>query len=269
MEMANQEVRSSRPITDISARAIARAEPTERARASATGSTSMVPAVPTLLGFVAGYVDSCTFLAFSGLFVAQLTGSFVVAGSEFVTSNDGFLVKVLAIPAFFAAGMLTTVIVRAFGVGDRRALVTTLVLETALLVGMAWVGVSAGSTPTNSGAALFGLAAMGVQSALARLLLAEYGSTNVMTTNTTQLSIDVTEVVLAWHRDRHNSPDAATAGRSASARGRLTRLAPIMLGFLIGTIAGGLAYVSTGLICLVLAIGIVGVLAIWAGRRQS
>jgi hypothetical protein len=90
-----------------------------------------------------------------------------------------------------------------------------------------------------------------------------------MTTNTTQLSIDVTEVVLAWHRDRHNSPDAATAGRSASARGRLTRLAPIMLGFLIGTIAGGLAYVSTGIICLVLAIGIVGVLAMWAGRRQS
>ncbi len=41
-----------------------------------------------------------------------------------------------------------------------------------------------------------------------------------------------------------------------------------MLGFLTGTIAGGLAYVSAGLVCLVLAIAIVGALAVWAACRQ-
>ena len=100
-----------------------------------------------LLAFVAGYVDSCTFLAFNGLFVAQVTGSFVVAGSELVADNDGFLIKVLAIPVFFAAGVVTTVIVTAFGARDRRALVATLALEAALLAGLAWVGVSAGPRP--------------------------------------------------------------------------------------------------------------------------
>jgi hypothetical protein len=42
-----------------------------------------------------------------------------------------------------------------------------------------------------------------------------------------------------------------------------------MAGFLTGTIAGGLAYVSIGLICLTLAIAIVASLAIWGFRRPS
>ena len=269
MAMANEQAHNRGSITDMSAQAVVRAEPVEKARASTTTSAPIARGVPTLLGFVAGYVDSCTFLAFNGLFVAQATGSFVVAGSEFVTNNDGFVIKVLAIPTFFAVGVLTTVMVRMLGAEDRRALVATLAVEAALLFGLVCVGVSAASVPGISVAALFGLSAMAVQSALVRLLLDGYGSTNVMTSNTTQLSIDVTEVVLARYRKRRNAPGAASAAGYASARGRLTRLAPIMLGFLAGTIAGGLAYVSTGLICLVLAIGIVGSLAIWAARRQS
>ena len=37
--------------------------------------------VPPLLSFVAGYVDSITFLALFGFFAAQVTGSFVVAAA--------------------------------------------------------------------------------------------------------------------------------------------------------------------------------------------
>ena len=38
--------------------------------------------VPALLSFVAGYIDSYTFLALFGLFVANVTGSFITAGAS-------------------------------------------------------------------------------------------------------------------------------------------------------------------------------------------
>ena len=40
--------------------------------------------VPALLSFAAGYVDSYTFLGLFGLFVAQVTGSFITAGAQFI-----------------------------------------------------------------------------------------------------------------------------------------------------------------------------------------
>ena len=256
--MTDQEPRCCGSTVDVVARPVFHAQPIEVPIAGA----SVVPtAVPALLAFVAGYVDSCTFLAFTGLFVAQMTGSFVVAGSELVAKNDGFLIKVLAIPVFFAAGVLTTVIVRALGSDSRRALVATLVFEAVLLAGLACVDVSSGGTTVTSVAVLFDLSAMGVQSATVRLLLVQYGSTNVMTTNTTQLAIDLTDMLLA---SRRNPRDAAWGLSYERARIALARVAPIMLGFVAGTVAGGLAYTSIGLNGLVFAVGIVAILAIWA-----
>lgn len=263
--MTNQELR----IVDTIAQPAPGIGPTEHARPWTTDTTTIPPAVPALLGFAAGYMDSCTFLAFSGLFIAHLTGSFVVIGSQLVANNDGFLIKVLAIPVFFAAGVLTTVIVGAFGTGDRRALTATLALEAALLAGLVLVGVSAESMTATSIAGLFDLSAMGVQSALGRLLLAQYGSTNVMTTNTTQFAIDLTETLFAPLRNQRHSLGQAADGSWALARGRLQRLAPIVFGFVAGTAAGGFAYMSIGLNCVVLAIGIIAALAVWAARGQS
>jgi uncharacterized membrane protein YoaK (UPF0700 family) len=138
--MTDQEPRCCGSTVDVVARPVFHAEPIEVPIAGA----SVVPtAVPALLAFVAG------FLAFTGLFVAQMTGSFVVAGSELVAKNDGFLIKVLAIPVFFAAGVLTTVIVRALGSDSRRALVATLAFEAVLLAGLACVDVWSGGRPSH------------------------------------------------------------------------------------------------------------------------
>jgi uncharacterized membrane protein YoaK (UPF0700 family) len=102
--------------------------------------------MPALLSFLAGYVDSCTFLALFGLFVAQVTGSFVLAGTLFVTHQNGALIKLLAIPAFFVAGVATTVIVRRAARG-RSALPATLGLEAALLAGLFACWLRAGPSP--------------------------------------------------------------------------------------------------------------------------
>src|SRR5271154_5213076 len=89
--------------------------------------------VPPLLSFVAGYVDMYTFLALFGLFVAQVTGSFVTAGAELVTHDLGITGKVLAIVAFLFAAALTAGLIG--WVRDQRGapLPWMLAFETALL----------------------------------------------------------------------------------------------------------------------------------------
>src|SRR6516165_507914 len=57
------------------------------------------------LSFVAGYVDSSTFLALLGFFVAQLTGSFVTVEAQIAQHQQGILLTIFAIPTFLLAGI--------------------------------------------------------------------------------------------------------------------------------------------------------------------
>jgi len=105
---------------------------------------------------------------------------------------------VLAVPVFFAGGVAATFAAIA---GQALALAAALALETLL-----WIGFTAafaagslfeGSTTPVVAASMLGLAAMGVQSASVRLLMRGVASTNVMTTNTSQIAIDATQLVWA------------------------------------------------------------------------
>lgn len=82
-------------------------------------------ALPPLLSFVAGYVDGCMYLALFGLFVAQVTGSFVLAGVQLVTRDPSVVVKAMGIPVFFFAGIATTLMVRSAERRGRDALPVT------------------------------------------------------------------------------------------------------------------------------------------------
>lgn len=226
------------------------------------------PLVPALLGFVAGYVDSCTFLALFGLFVAQVTGSFVVAGAQIVTHDEEALVKVLGIPVFFLAGVVTTIIVVRARRRHRSALPATLFLEFLLLAGFMFTGLGGFPFPEPNAtpallASLLGLSAMGVQSALVRLMIGPT-STNVMTTNTTQAAIDATEFVIAWRARRRAPDDGETATYFGEVVARCARLYPVIFSFLAGTLAGALAFLDAGLWCLGLPMLVVLVLSVWA-----
>jgi len=208
------------------------------------------PAVPALLAFVAGYVDVTTFLAFSGLFVAQATGSLVVAGAALETGGAAF-VKVAAIPVFLIAGVGTTALVRGFGAARARAFAVTLFAEAGIIGGMA---LSALLVPHDALLGpLLGLAAMGVQSALARLLLASYGSTNVMTSNLTQFSIDIETAVAGYLRGQ---PDRAAL------RG-VERLGLTLMSFALGVVLGGAGYRVAGMSGLVLMVATLAAMARW------
>lgn len=225
--------------------------------------------VPALLSFTAGFVDACTFLALFGLFVAQVTGSFVVVGAEFVTHDEGVLIKVLAIPVFFGAGLATTIFAELLRRRGRNALawilgVECLLLTTFLVLGLVTPFRHEPNAPPTIVAALLGLLAMGVQSAAVRLLMPGVASTNVMTTNTTLFAIDTGELLLGWHGRRKN---AEAVAQYAAARERLRVLVPIGLGFLAGSVAGAYGYVWFGLWCLTLILAVLAGLIVWAARR--
>jgi uncharacterized membrane protein YoaK (UPF0700 family) len=228
--------------------------------------------LPIVLSAVAGYIDSCTFLGLFGLFVAQVTGSFVVAGAQLVTHDPGFLIKVLGIPFFLLGGVTTTVIV-AIARG-RAALSWTLGLEALLLVCFLVIGVIAPPFHSPNGAAeiaaaFFGLSAMGVQSAQVRLLMNSAASTNVMTTNTTLIAIEATHMALAWRRTQRNAGDTDAARRFADTRRQLLRLASIAVGFLSGTILGALAYQAAGFWSLLLPTAAMLSLTLWAVMTEE
>jgi uncharacterized membrane protein YoaK (UPF0700 family) len=226
--------------------------------------------VPALLSFTAGYVDSCTFLALFGLYVAQVTGSFVVFGSGLVAHEEGFVIKVLAIPMFFAAGVFATVVAEVLRRRGHAPLPWALALECALLAAFLLVAFTlpAGrdpNAPVAVLAAMLGLSAMGVQSALVRLLMPGVASTNVMTTNTTLFAIDTGELLLGWHGKRKGDVEAAE--QFAAARERLSHLIPLGIGFFVGTATGAFAYVFFGLPCLVVVLVLLLALIVWSARR--
>jgi uncharacterized membrane protein YoaK (UPF0700 family) len=229
---------------------------------------------PPLLSFVAGYVDSCTFLALFGLFVAQVTGSFVIAGTQLVVLKPGVLLRFAEIFAFFLAAVAITIIVRSAERRGRNAWTSALALEGLLLSGLLILWIMNGpwepDTPIVLFASLLGLSAMGVQSAFVMLLMQGSPSTNVMTSNTTRFAIDTAELVLARWRRRRVLTNATAAAENAEIERRLRRLWPVLLSFFFGTLAGAAAYAWLNLWCVLVAIAIIGVLLVWAQRfRQS
>lgn len=229
--------------------------------------------VPPLLSFTAGFVDSCTVLALYGLFVAQVTGSFVLAAVAFVTSEQGLMIKILAIPAFLLAAVATTVVAVMAERRGHSALTWTLGLECAVLTGFLAVLLTDAplhdpNTVMTTVASLLALFAMGSQSAIVRLVMKNVASTNVMTTNTTQIAIDATLLAFAWQARRSARDDPAAAAAYNSACGRLAGLFPIMLAFLLGTASGTLAYVFIGLLGLLVPLAILYGIFAWAAVRR-
>jgi uncharacterized membrane protein YoaK (UPF0700 family) len=228
-----------------------------------------------VLSFVAGYVDACTFLALFGLFVAQVTGSFVTAGTEPVEHQAGFLIKALAVPVFMVAAVATTVLASVTQTARQSAWPWVLGLELVLLIAFLWIGVTNGpfhdpDQPAALMAGLCGIAAMGVQSASVRFLLHGAPSTNVMTTNLTQFAIDTAQLLLARFRTR-SAEGFLPRPEMGEVRRRLAEAAGLMSGFFVGVVLGGLAFRTVGLICLAPVIGILLglVMATWSRHDRT
>jgi uncharacterized membrane protein YoaK (UPF0700 family) len=118
-----------------------------------------------------------------------------------------------------------------------RALAWVLGLECVLLTLMMTLMLELPLTSEDAApviaAALTGIAAMGVQSAMVRMFMRGAPSTNVMTTNTSQLAIDLTILLLS-------AAGLTAAGQAAESRDRFAHYWPPVAGFVSGTALGAL-----------------------------
>jgi uncharacterized membrane protein YoaK (UPF0700 family) len=229
--------------------------------------------LPMLLSFVAGYVDSYTYLALFGLFAAQVTGSFVIAGAELVTHDYGISGKLLAIVSFVGAAAATAALIAAARRRGLAALPWMLGLEAVLLA--VFVAIMLFGPPIKGAAdwhgivsGIFAAMAMGAQSVLVRLLMKGIPQTNVMTGNMTQLGIETTDLILAWRR-RADAPGSAEAvAEFAAVKQRLGVVLSVAVGFLAGAASGAIAFATVGVRGALIAVAIVAFLALWALCRE-
>ena len=228
--------------------------------------------IAALLAFVAGVVDACTVFALFGVFVAQVTGSFVLIGVQIVNADIVNVIRTLAIPVFFLGGFATVFVAELAG-DSKRALCRTLFAEFALVTGFVLIGLIAPpfdhpNAPWALVASVFGVAAMGMQSALVRLLMRGVASTNVMTTNTTLASIELAQWVIAAHRLRKHPADGAALELKKQARERFAGLWPVLSGFLSGACCGAIGFRIAGFWFLLSALAILLGLVVWAIRHK-
>jgi hypothetical protein len=89
----------------------------------------------------------------------------------------------------------------------------------------------------------------------------------MMTTNTTMLAINAAEILLGCVEHRRGGPISDLNADYMQARREFALLLPMGLGFLAGTALGAVAYITVGLICVLLAVLPVGGMAAWYMHR--
>jgi uncharacterized membrane protein YoaK (UPF0700 family) len=188
--------------------------------------------LPAILSTTAGAVDVIGFLVFGGLFTAHITGNLVVVAAHYVTGGFGQVGPILAVPVFIASlGVVVLLFggIQSKGKSRRALLILHAVLLTGCLGMGLWLGpVRSADNPIAVVAGMLAVAAMATQNALVKLALVKSPSTAVMTTNTTQLIVDVAALV-------RNDEDPEKLGETRQ-RARVTFLC--MAGFVGGCVAG-------------------------------
>jgi uncharacterized membrane protein YoaK (UPF0700 family) len=205
----------------------------------------MRPTVPTLLSFNGGYVDTVGYLSLQGLFTAHVTGNFVTIGAALVFGTSGLAAKLLALPVFCVVIIATRFI--SFKLPARwPALETMLTTKLLLLLVAALLAIAMGPFANGDGAPaiILGMtlvSAMAIQNAVHRIHLSAAPPTTLMTGTTTQMMIDIADLI-------RGVPGVA----GDALRSRLRRMGAAVVSFAAGAAAGALLFRAVGSWCFAL-----------------
>jgi uncharacterized membrane protein YoaK (UPF0700 family) len=164
--------------------------------------------LPHLLSLTAGFVDAAGFLVLQGLFIAHATGNFVTLGASLVLGTSGAIAKLLALPVFCIFIVATRFLSGWLSQHQKPPLPVLLALKFALLVLGRTLAIHFGPFGNRdewdsivTGMVL--VAAMAVQNAARRIHLASDPPSTLMTGTTTQVMIDLADM-LQWLGEGRN-----------------------------------------------------------------
>jgi uncharacterized membrane protein YoaK (UPF0700 family) len=208
----------------------------------------------SLLAFVSGFVDTLSFVGLFGLFAAHITGNFVMMATSLAEFRHGLWIKLLAVPVFILFAVLTRIFIIRRERNELQATAHVLGVQAVLLSIFMVVALMAQpfrhhETPAVIATGLLAAAAMAIQNTAARTFLAGLPPTTVMTGNLIQVIVDMVDI---WNR--HGAVDAK--------RKRLSRLLPMLLCFIVGSILAAIGYLLLGFWSLILPIVIVTALSL-------
>jgi len=199
-----------------------------------------------VLSFNAGYVDTAGFLVLSGLFTAHVTGNFVTFGAAAAQGGAGVLTKLLVLPVFCAVIVVTRILAHPLQRNGRPVMRIMLGVKFLLLSGAAleaivfgriadadsWPGLALGLTLAS---------AMAIQNAIHRIHMTTEPPTTLMTGTTTQIMIDLADLI-----------SGAAGDNRPALLARLRRMSANVLSFALGCGAAALAWREGGNLCFLL-----------------
>ncbi|MGY3609442.1 MULTISPECIES: YoaK family protein [unclassified Bradyrhizobium] len=202
--------------------------------------------VPFLLSLTAGYVDTAGFLALQGLFTAHVTGNFVTLGASLALGTSGAVAKLLALPVFCAVVMAVRLLSSALTQRWRFVFEAMLGLKVLLLIVGAALAIEFGpfQNADTWKAVVTGMvlvAAMAIQNAVHRVYLGSAPPSTLMTGTTTQIMIDLADMIYA----RDNVP-------AGQIRSRVAIMSKNVIIFAVGCAAAALLYAHYNVWCFVL-----------------
>jgi len=201
--------------------------------------------LPLILSLTAGYVDTAGFLALQGLFTAHVTGNFVTLGASLALGTSGAVAKLLALPVFCFVVITMRLLATLLSSHYRKVFEAALGLKVLLLTVGAALAIRYG--PFHDGdswkAVLTGMVlvtAMAIQNTVHRIYMGSAPPSTLMTGTTTQIMIDLADMIYA----RDNAP-------GGQVRSRVAMMSKNVVIFAIGCAAAAIFYAHYGVWCFV------------------
>lgn len=187
---------------------------------------------PILLTIVGGAIDTIGFIALFGFFTAHVTGNLVLAGAAWVKGGAGIWIKLGAIPLF-----ILTVAITKYWIDRSTQKHTTLsylflgeaiFLTGFMLAGLYFEPFKDANSVTVAITGGLGLIALAIRNTSSKTLIKHISPSTMMTGNTTQLGIDISNYL------RNKTEDN---------KQKLQHSLSIVIGFVLGAFLGAFLYV--------------------------